>query len=516
MSKLKVLLVNPPVFQVNEPWYDTPDFVRTSIAYIAAYLRDHMDCEIKLVDSKFERLNFPETVKRIEDFKPDIVAYTAFTNEIKPAVKVAQMLIERNKIKALQVVGGVHVTALPEVSLKEFPQFDVVVYGEGEITFLQLCQAYAAQESFDHIDGLVFWSDSGEVVKTPPRERIVDINDIPLPAWDLLPSAPHYFIQSSRGCPFSCKFCMNPNGKFVRHRTSDSIVEEIRSLASNHGAKKITYGDEIFTVDLPWVKNLVREKLKHNIHTMVEWTATTHVRFIDDELCELMKACNCSGVGLGIETGSEELLKKIGKGTNMEMMLRARECTKRAGLWVETFAILGQIDETVETIKDTINLIVKLNPELPIFGIMVPYPGTEVARLAARGEGGYKIVSTDWDDYNKQIGGALEFAGLTRSQVEFFQIYAYLKVYIANRRYKDLVKFCWTYGHAGMVVVLKNMKFAFSTLFGKNKNSTRECEPSQIIAIGEAMDEWELWQVAELKRVKKAHGENVSALDVSS
>ncbi|MGB1142742.1 MAG: B12-binding domain-containing radical SAM protein, partial [Halioglobus sp.] len=245
MSKLRVMLVNPPVFQVNEPWYDTPDFVRTSIAYIAAYLREHMECEIELVDAKFERLGFPETVDRIEAFRPDIIGYTAFTNEIKPAAQVAQTLRERDNVSPLQVIGGVHVTALPEVSANEFPQFDVVVYGEGELTFLQLCQAYAESRPFDGIDGLVYRSESGELVKSGPRERIVDINDIPLPAWDLLPSAPHYFIQSSRGCPFSCKFCMNPNGKFVRHRTAENIIEEIKSLAAEQGAKKIAYGDEI-------------------------------------------------------------------------------------------------------------------------------------------------------------------------------------------------------------------------------------------------------------------------------
>jgi anaerobic magnesium-protoporphyrin IX monomethyl ester cyclase len=507
MSKLKVMLVNPPVFHVYEPWFDTPDFVRPSIAYIAAYLRENMDCEIRLLDSKFERLNFVDTVDRIEDFAPDIVAYTAFTNEIKPAAKVAQMLIERKRIKPMQVVGGVHVTALPEQSIEEFPQFDVVVYGEGEITFLQLCQAFVASAAYDAIDGLVFRSADGTVVKTAPRERIVDINDIPVPAWDLLPPATQYFIQAQRGCPFSCKFCMNPGGKFVRHRTAESVIDEIRDLAVNYGAKKILYGDEIFTVDLPWTKDLVRKKIANNLHHLVEWSATTHVRFIDDELCELMKASNCSGVGLGIETGSEDHLKKVGKGTTIELMLRARECTRRANLWTETFCILGQIDETLESLKATIDLVIKLNPDLPIFGIMVPYPGTEVARLAAKGQGGYKIVSTDWDDYNKQIGGALEFAGLTRSQVEFFQIFAYVRVYLANRRYWDLVKFCWTYGRAGMVVVLKNLRFALYNLAGKSQKNVKECEPSQVIAIGKAMDDWEIWQLAELKRAKKVHNE---------
>ncbi|NQX88403.1 MAG: B12-binding domain-containing radical SAM protein [Halioglobus sp.] len=505
MSKLKVVLVNPPVFHVSEPWYDTPDFVRPSIAYLAAYLREHMDCDIKLIDCKFERMGFDDTLERIESFAPDIVAYTAFTNEIKPAAKVAQMVIDGGKVAPLQVVGGVHVTALPEASMEEFSQFDIVVYGEGELTFLQLCQAHANSTSLDKIDGLVFRSKNGQLVKTSPRERIVDINEIPVPAWDLLPPAKQYYLQASRGCPFSCKFCMNPNGKFVRHRSAESIIEEINDLASRYGAEKISYGDEIFTVNLPWVKDLLRKKIAGNVHKKLMWNAGTHVRFIDDELCKLMKESNCSGIGLGIETGSEEQLRKIGKGTTMEMMLAARECTRRAGLWVETFCILGQIDETVDTLKDTVDLVVKLNPELPIFGIMVPYPGTEVARLAAKGDGGYRIVSTDWDDYNKQIGGALEFAGLSRSQVEFFQMYAYLKVFIKNHRYKDLAKFCWTYGRGGFSIIAKNLKFALQTLLRKKPKESRQCEPAQIIAIGESMDYWEQWQRSELKRVKKEH-----------
>jgi len=137
------------------------------------------------------------------------------------------------------------------------------------------------------------------------------------------------------------------------------------------------------------------------------------------------------------------------------MVVAAFAAAKRAGVNTIGFFIFGHPNETAASIRATIDLAVMLNPTIPIFGVMVPYPGTEVARLAARGDAGYRLVTDDWDAYNKQVGGALTFAGLSRRQIETLQLRGYVEVFLRNGRYRDLAAFIWRYRVAGARVVAK-------------------------------------------------------------
>ena len=152
MEKLmsqKVLLINPPVFKVDEPWYDTPNFVRTGLAYLAGYLRQYPGFDIRIIDAKFERIDFKKTLKRIIEFKPQILGLCAFTNEIKPAAYLAKLVKEKLPETKI-VIGGVHVTALPDKTLEEFPSFDIGVIGEGEVTFYELCSAIKNEKPIEN------------------------------------------------------------------------------------------------------------------------------------------------------------------------------------------------------------------------------------------------------------------------------------------------------------------------------------------------------------------------------
>jgi len=117
--------------------------------------------------------------------------------------------------------------------------------------------------------------------------------------------------------------------------------------------------------------------------------------------------------------------------------------------------LFSQPDETIHTHNKTINLAVKINPPLPIFSIMTPYSGTKVAKIAAEGNGGYKLLTTNRDEYNKQLGGAMKFANLTRKQIEWMQAKAYLKVYLFNLRFKDLFFLILEYYRAGITLLKK-------------------------------------------------------------
>ena len=114
---MKVLLINPPVINVIEPWTDKHKYVRTALAHLAGYLREKIDVEIKVIDAKYQRLQFEEVVEIIDDFKPNIVGLTAFTSEIKPAAYLAALTKKLNP-NILTVIGGVHVSTLPKETLQ--------------------------------------------------------------------------------------------------------------------------------------------------------------------------------------------------------------------------------------------------------------------------------------------------------------------------------------------------------------------------------------------------------------
>lgn len=450
---LKICFINSPVLSVLEPWYDEPNFVRTGLACLAGYLREHCDAEIQIIDCKFERLDFKQAISRISEYQPDIIGFTAYTNEIKPAAYLASHVKDLFP-KCLTIIGGVHITALPVETLEEFKSFDIGVFGEGEETILEVYQKFSNGEKFENISGVVYREEQ-KIIKNKERFFKPDINEFPLPAWDLLPSAELYYIQTSRGCPYNCGFCMNPNGKIARMRDVENIIQELSILIHDHQAKKISFGDEIFSIDMQRSHDLMDAMIDTGISKQIEWDVQTHVNYVDDSLFEKFKKANVTIVELGVETGDAETLKKMGKGTNLDAIFKACQSAAKAKVPFGTFLLFGQPNETVQSLKNTIDIAVKINPDIPMFGIMTPYPGTEVASFAARGMYGYKLLSTDWDVYNKQIGGALEFAHITRKDIEKYQLIGYLSVYIKNFRLWDLTKFIWKYHYVGLQILKK-------------------------------------------------------------
>lgn len=450
---MRVLLINPPPYQVVDQ-YDQPDFTRLGLACLAAQLRRaDPGCAIAILDAKFERLSYAQVSARVRAFRPDVVGLTAFTNEIKQAARVAA------DVKALSpriatVIGGVHVSTLPRETMVEFSEFDVGVVGEGEHTFVELVACIAESRPLDDVRGLVFRR-HGMPVVTRERPLIDDQDSLAQPAWDLLPPASRYLVMTQRGCPYRCTFCANPNGRVVRARSPENVVQELLWLADHYQPREIIVCDEIFTIDRERTHRLLDAMIAAGIGRRLRWWAQTHVNSVDREIFAKMKAAGCHMCGLGIETGDPDIMRRMRKGITMSRVVEARRAAASVGLPVESLMIIGHPDETWDTAMRTIDFAVALNPDRPIFGVMVPYPGTHVAELASRGEGGYRLISRDWNDYNKQIGHALEFEGLSRRHLETLQMWAYVKVFLANRRHADLARFAWKYRSEGWAVVKK-------------------------------------------------------------
>jgi len=448
---LRVLLINPPPYQrVDE--YDTPNFTRLGLASLAAQLlRSDSDAAIEIIDAKFERLSYAEVTDRVRRFSPDVVGLTAFTNEIIPASRVAQA-VKTLSADIVTVIGGVHATVLPQRTLEEFPAFDCAVVGEGELTFVEMLAALARRESVSGIPGVRLRGD--DKIAVPERVRTVDLDDFPNPAWHLLPPSERYLLMTQRGCAYSCTFCANPNGRTVRSRSVDSVMAELGEIIAR-GGEELYVCDELFTVDRERTHRLLDAMIAADIGSKLRWSAQTHVNTVDRELFLKMKAAGCFICGLGIETGDPEIMKRMKKGSSMDRVITARNAAREVGLPIEGLMIIGHPYETWESAKRTIDFAVELNPDRPIVGVMVPYPGTEVAAMAARGEGGYRLLSTDWNDYSKQIGHALEFENLSRRQLEILQMLAYVNVFLRNRRYADFARFVWRYRREGFAVLRK-------------------------------------------------------------
>jgi radical SAM superfamily enzyme YgiQ (UPF0313 family) len=449
---MRLALVNPPSrFRIDQ--FDEPDFGRVGLAYLAAMVRRDPAVEVAVIDARLERLSLDEVLWRLRRWAPTVVGLTAFTNEVGSAARVARR-VKRALPAAVTVIGGPHVTALPEQTLEEFPEFDIGVVGEGEHTFDALVHALDAGERLEPIAGLVYRR-GGRPVRTARRLDEADLDVFPRPAWELMPRSRRALVVTQRGCPYACSFCQNPAGRRVRQHSIARVLSDIAWLVDDHGVEELLVCDEIFTVDNARTEALLDAMIASGLGRRVRWWAQTHVNTVSERIFAKMRAAGCFRVALGIETGDVDILRASRKGSSRERVVRARRMAASVGLPVEGLFILGHPHETRATALRTIAFAVELNPEVPIFGTMVPYPGTEVAAMAERGEGGYRLLSRNWDDYLKQIGHTLAFEHLSRRELELLQLYGYVKVFAANGRWVDLGRFAWRYRSEGLAVLRK-------------------------------------------------------------
>jgi len=504
--KKRILLVNAPVLAVLEPWFDAPKFVRTSIAALAGYLREYSDWEIKCLDAKYEGKTFEQTVNEVIDWQPDVVGFTAFTNEIRPVAYLAGLIKKRNP-KIITVCGGAHLTAIPEETMREFPTMDIGVVGEGEETLQEICKALSGGMELGDVKGIVYRTTEG-LKRTANRNRILEPEAMPMPAWDLLPAAEEYYIQTVRGCPFTCFFCLNHNGRVARKRGVEKTIEEMEWLINDFKAKRISFGDELFSVDMKRTEALMDAMIERKIGERVSWDIQTHVAYVDDNLLRKMKLANLAKIEMGVESGDEHTLKRMGKGTDKNMIINSFKLAHKHNLKTGSFFIIGQPNETHRTIWNSIKLAIKINPTEPIFGTMVPYPGTEIARMAANGESGYKLITTNWDEYRKQLNGSMEIKSMSRTMLEWYQILGYVAVFAANFRLISFLQFFWSYRGGAIKLFKKALTGTratsdfmtippdYETVINSPGNLTME-------EISKSRDKWKAYQSAEIKRTKE-------------
>jgi len=442
--------VNTPAPRRAES-HDLPDYPHMGIGYVAASIMARgLECDV--IDAKLERLSSSSLARRIAKGPYDIVGFSAMTHEISEAGKLAD-LIKTRRPKITTVIGGVHATALPAETLRDFPSFDVLVHGEGEVTLAELVGAIRVGSRLDGIEGVAYRSGE-DVVVNPSRPWTDNLDLLPFPDYSRYPACREYHVITARGCPYHCIFCMSPYGRTaVRERSPENVIKELASIERFH-PRIVKFNDETFGINrrrAVRLLDLIRDEGLHRARKV----ASMRADHVDVELLKKMKEAGFCYVDYGVETGSSDVMVRIRKGLALERVEEAVRLTKQAGLKVGANFIIGHPDETWETAMQTIDFAVKLNADVNAIGLMVPYPGTEVAEMVKTGRGGYRLLSGEWADYNKQLGNALELTSLSRRRMERLQLIGYLKVPLRNHRYLGFLRFCWQHRRAAVAYLKK-------------------------------------------------------------
>lgn len=404
---MNVLLVRPP-----DPLQEVELLSHTrpmNLAYLAAYLRRH-GLSVSLVDYELEPFSPDSFAALLRKLRPALLGVSCTTPSVAGGARICAAAKSVDQ-RIVTVVGGPHANGLPVETLEEFPAFDFLVYGEGEITLFELCRTLRDGGSFAAVAGLVHRQEE-KIVQNPPRPLVAELDSLPLPARDLFApgrQAGHVsrgFANSlrsaelftSRGCPFSCSFCaiQATFGRRVRFHGTERIAAEVAGLVRNHGCNHIVIADDTFSLDPERALEICRILGAGGIDS---WNCDTRVASVTPRLLRAMARSGCRKVAFGVESGSQRVVDLMGKGISIEKVEAAVRWAREAGIpHIEgNFIIGGDPSETPAEIEATKKLITTLPWTFVSVSIIVPYPGTPVYdRMRAAGQ---IDAHAPWEDF---------------------------------------------------------------------------------------------------------------------
>lgn len=405
---MEVLLVNPPWSVQEKHFYRKINsrYAPLGLAYIASVL-ERNNIDVRILDCQaldYNLIDFEDYLKRE---KPKIVGIFCVTTTVDMSVRTAESSKKINP-NTKTILGGPHATIMPR-DLMANKDIDYVVYGEGEYTALELT-GYLLGKSTKKIEGIngIYYKKNGTVHNTAPREYIKNLDEIPHPAYHLLPverykpgagtykKLPAMNIISSRGCPYNCTFCSKAIfGKTYRERSADNVVDEIKYLATKFGVRDIVFNDDTITINKKRLIEICDKMKKEGLD--IAWSCMGRVNNIDEEMLNAMKKAGCIQICYGIESGDEGMLKSIKKGITLEQVRKAVKITKKVGIEVRGSFIMGSPGETRQTLQKTIDFSKELDLDIAAFNIATPFPGTEMFTYARENN---LLMTENWADYD--------------------------------------------------------------------------------------------------------------------
>lgn len=386
------------VFTVSEP---------LGLAYLAAVLREN-GYHVEVLDALAEGFDTDILSAFLAGKQFDIVGVTTYTASVKTVIEDLRV-IRQVLPSAMLGIGGPHPNAMQRMNrgrelVQNISEADFAVYGEGEISLLEVVQSLESGRDLSGIPGVIWRAPEGVEVN-PPRELIRDLDTIPFPAIALFPlekyrrtpasyrRQPVRSVITTRGCPYECIFCdRGAMGRVVRRRSVDNVCKEIEILVERFGTKEIRFWDDVLTIDDGYVSELCERLREYDLL----WSCNARVNLINPQTLRRMKEAGCWQVDLGIESGNDRILKVIRKKFTVQEASEAVRMAKEAGLETRAFFILGFPEETEETVRDTIHFALDNDLDYATFYLPQAYPGTELYDIALKEK---SLGSEDLSDY---------------------------------------------------------------------------------------------------------------------
>ena len=397
-EKNRIALVNSPILKGV---FSHPLLIPLGLAYLAAVL-EREGQEVKIIDCPACKISHEQLRNELSSFEPNLIGLTSTTPTYPSAIQSAHVAKETCP-QAKIIFGGPHATFMDREILSEEEAVNIVVRGEGEQTLLELSQESPDSEAIKNIKGLTFRK-NGQIIRTPDRPLIQNLDEIPRPEYKFFPMERYKIygkqflpIITSRGCPYQCAFCVTSRifGRKFRARSPKNVVDELEWLRDTHGADGVSFYDDAFTLDRNRLVAICNEIIERKIG--LPWGCQTRVDHVSKDILALMKKANCSEVSFGVESGCQRILDAVGKKTSVEQNEKAIKWAKEEGLFVAVSAIIAYPGETKETVKQTIDLLRRLEPDDAYLCVATPYPGTELRSIVE--SSGWKI-SNDWNLYD--------------------------------------------------------------------------------------------------------------------
>lgn len=376
---MRVTLVNPHYEEPQVLKFLGLPSIPLGFACVAASI-EQAGHHVTVIDAFGEKLNTKQTIDRLKETEPEVTGISCVTCNVDIGREIGQAAKNFSTV----VFGGTHPSLNPE---SVFDVCDVVVIGEGEEAFPELLSG----KDWHEIQGIVF-IENGEVLCTPERPQIVNLDSVPFPARHLFPMDRYKqfgvmalaTMLTSRGCPMRCSYCtISQLWPIWRGRSPNNVVDEMELLVKEYHVKGISIVDEDFMFDPERVEKICDEILARGLKFW--WGMQTRADHLPDvSLLKKMTAAGCEFALFGIESVSEETMRGLNRSLSVDTISYAFEVCKKAGMRTAGSAILGFPGETIEDAKATIKFVKEMAPDYIFFGVPTPFPGTAFHRECER------------------------------------------------------------------------------------------------------------------------------------